>query len=163
MWYGVGRGNHSKVILLILPTSLIWLPDLILYVLYSYTHTHTRARARVCIYIYVCVCVYTYICIYMHIYTHTWMLSCSVMSDSFATPWTAACQVRLSMGFSRQRFWSGLSFSSPGDLPDPGIEPVSSALARRLFITDHQGSPYIHTYTHKRMCVYLGLVRSFLK
>ena len=44
------------------------------------------------------------------------------------TPWTAACQAPLSMGFSKQEYWSGLPFPSPGDLPDPGIEPGSSSL-----------------------------------
>ena len=44
------------------------------------------------------------------------------------TPWTVACQVPPSMGFSRQEYWSGLPFPSPGDLPDPGIEPRSPAL-----------------------------------
>ena len=46
----------------------------------------------------------------------------------FATPWTVACQVPLSLGFSRQEYWSGLPFSSPGDLPDPGIKPGSPLL-----------------------------------
>ena len=46
----------------------------------------------------------------------------------FATPWTVAYQAPLSMGFSRQEYWSGLPFPSPGDLPYPGIEPVSPAL-----------------------------------
>ena len=41
----------------------------------------------------------------------------------FATPWTVAFQGPLSMGFSRQEYWSGLPFPSPGDLPDSGIEP----------------------------------------
>ena len=50
------------------------------------------------------------------------------MSDSFATPWTVAHQAPLHMGFSRQEYWSGLPFPSPGDLPDPGIEPRSPAL-----------------------------------
>ena len=45
-----------------------------------------------------------------------------------ATPWTAAYQAPPSMGFSRQEYWSGLLFPSPGDLPDPGIEPRSTAL-----------------------------------
>ena len=44
------------------------------------------------------------------------------------TPWTVACQPPLSMEFSRQEYWSGLPFPSPGDLPDPGIEPGSPAL-----------------------------------
>ena len=46
----------------------------------------------------------------------------------FATPWTVAYQAPLSMGFSRQECWSGLPFPSPGDLPDPGIEPGSPTL-----------------------------------
>ena len=46
----------------------------------------------------------------------------------FATPWTVAYQAPLSMGFSRQQYWSGLPFPSPGDLPDPGIKPRSLAL-----------------------------------
>ena len=46
----------------------------------------------------------------------------------FATPWTVAYQALLSMGFSRQEYWSGLPFPSPGDLPDPGIEPRSPTL-----------------------------------
>ena len=50
-----------------------------------------------------------------------------VVSDS-ATPWTVAHQAPPSMGFSRQEYWSGLPFPSPGDLPDPGIELRSPAL-----------------------------------
>ena len=46
----------------------------------------------------------------------------------FATPWTVAHQACPSMGFSRQEYWSGVPFPSPGDLPDPGIEPRSPAL-----------------------------------
>ena len=67
-----------------------------------------RARARVC----VCVCV---------------CVSHLVMSDS-ATPWTVVHQVPLPMEFSRQEYWSGLPCPSPGDFPDPGIDPVSPAL-----------------------------------
>ena len=46
---------------------------------------------------------------------------------TLVTPWTVACQALLSMGFSRQEFWSGLPFSSPGDLFNPGIKPRSPA------------------------------------
>ena len=46
----------------------------------------------------------------------------------FATPWTVAYQASPSMGFSRQEYWSGLPFPSPGDLPDPGIEPRSPTM-----------------------------------
>ena len=47
---------------------------------------------------------------------------------ALATPWTAACQAPLSLGFSKQEYWSGLPFPSPGDLPNPEIEPGSPAL-----------------------------------
>ena len=46
----------------------------------------------------------------------------------FATPWTVAHQAPPTIGFSRQEYWTGLPFSSPGDLPDPGIEPRSPAM-----------------------------------
>ena len=60
------------------------------------------------------------------------------MSD-FTTPWTAACQAPLSVEFSRQEYWSGLPFPSPGDLPQPGMEPGSSALAGGFFTTEPSG------------------------
>ena len=56
----------------------------------------------------------------------------------FETPWTVAHQVLLPMEFSRQEYWSGLPFPTPGDLPNPGIEPtshVSPALAGGFFTT----------------------------
>ena len=51
-----------------------------------------------------------------------------VLSRFFASPWTVAHKAPLSMGFSRQEYWSGLPFSPPGNLPDPGIEPGSPTL-----------------------------------
>ena len=62
----------------------------------------------------------------------------------FGTPWTAAHQALLSMGFPRQEYWSGLPFPTPGDLPNTGIEPTSlasPASAGRLFITVPPGKP----------------------
>ena len=62
----------------------------------------------------------------------------------FATPLTVAHQASLSVGFPRQEYWSGLPFPSPGDLPDPGMEPtspVSPALVGRFFITEPPGKP----------------------
>ena len=58
------------------------------------------------------------------------MCVCQLLSrvQLFATPWTAARQAPLSIGFSRQEYWSGVPFPSPGDLPNPGIEPRSPAL-----------------------------------
>ena len=63
------------------------------------------------------------------------------MSDSFAAPWTVACQAPLSMGFPRQEYWSKLPFPSPGDLPGPGFEPLSPALTGGLFTTEPPGKP----------------------
>ena len=62
----------------------------------------------------------------------------------FAAPWTAAYQAPLFMEFSRQEYWSGLPFPSPGDLTDPRIEatsPVSPALAGRFFTTEQPVKP----------------------
>ena len=53
----------------------------------------------------------------------------------FATLWDVARQAALSMGFSRQEYWNGLPFPSPGDLPNPGIELMFPALAGRFFTT----------------------------
>ena len=61
--------------------------------------------------------------------------------DSYVTPWTAARQAPLSMGFSRQEHWSGLPFPSTGDLPHPGTGPMSPALAGGFFTTDPLGKP----------------------
>ena len=52
------------------------------------------------------------------------------------------CQAPLSMGFSRQEYWSGLLFSSTGDLPAPGIKPTSPALQVNSLPLRHEGSPY---------------------
>ena len=57
-------------------------------------------------------------------------------------PWTVAHQAPLSMGFCRQEYWSGLPFSSAGDLPDPGIKPTSPALAGGFFSSEPVGKPY---------------------
>ena len=66
---------------------------------------------------------------------------------SLVTPWTVAHQAPLPIEFPRQEYWSGLLFPPPGDLPDPGIEPMSSALqlvsciAGRFFTTEPPGKP----------------------
>ena len=63
----------------------------------------------------------------------------------FATPWTAAYQAPLSMGFSRQQYWSGLPFPSPGDLPNPGIEPGSPALQTDALLSEPTGKSSKYT------------------
>ena len=59
----------------------------------------------------------------------------------FVTPWTVASQAPLSMELSRQEYWSGLPFPSPGDLPNPGIEPASPVCAGGFFTTESPGKP----------------------
>ena len=61
----------------------------------------------------------------MHVHAQSGLTLCDTL--------TVACQAALSMGFSRQEYWSGLSFPSPGDLPKSGTEPVFPALAGRFF------------------------------
>ena len=73
--------------------------------------------------------------------SHVWL---------FATPWTVAYQVSLSMEFSRQEYWSGLPFPSPGDLPDPGIEPRSPALQTDTLTSELPGKPF---YMHYKWCL----------
>ena len=78
--------------------------------------------------------------------------ACFSRVQRFATSWTIACQAPLSMGFSRQENWSVLPFATPGDLPDPGIEPVSLVsplLASRFFTTSDTWEAPIHPkHTH---------------
>ena len=84
-------------------------------------------------------------------------ISSSVCAQScvlrlFATSWTVACQTPLSMGFPRQKYWSGLPFPTPGDLSDPGIEPASPAspaLAGRFFTTALPGKPLFSSISPK--------------
>ena len=85
---------------------------------------------RVCVF--VCVCIYI-----LHV--------CSVTSLQlhFATIWTVAHQAPLSVGFSRQEYWSGLLYPPPGDLPDPGIKPMSSALQVDSLLLNQKGCPCI--------------------
>ena len=70
------------------------------------------------------------------------MLSHLVVSNS-TTPWTASHQAPLSMKFSRQVHWGGLPLPTPEDLPNPGIEPVTPALAGRFFTSETPGKPQI--------------------
>ena len=86
----------------------------------------------------------------------------------FATPWTVAHQAPLSMGFSKQKYWSGWPLPSPEDLPNPEIEPtflVSPALAGRFFITSatcEATHTHTHTYIYIAICSnmdVLGLCR----
>ena len=70
---------------------------------------------------------------------HEWKLLSRVRL--FATPWTVARQIPPSMGFSRQEYWSGLPFPSPGDLPDPGIKLRSPAFRADALPSEPPGNP----------------------
>ena len=74
-------------------------------------------------------------------WSHLLTVTHSVMSNSLMTPWDVACQAPLSMGCPRQEYWSGLPFPSPGDLPDPGIEPKSHALQANSLSSEPPGKP----------------------
>ena len=71
-------------------------------------------------------------------YTRACMLS---HVQLFATPWTVTHQAPLSMGYSRQEYWSGLPFLPPGDLPNLGKEPVSPALGGGFSTSESPGKP----------------------
>ena len=106
--------------------------------------THVCVHVHVCMCVHMCVRVCACVCMCVGAYNFwSCSFSCSVMSDS-VTPWTVAHQGPLTTGFSRQEYWSGLPFPSPGDPPDPGIEPASPALAGGFFTTERQGSPVIY-------------------
>ena len=73
----------------------------------------------------------------------------------FVTLWTVALQAPLSMGFSRQEHWSGLSCPLPGDLPNPGIEPRSPVLQPDSLLSEPPGMP------HGR-CIYLNIILEYI-
>ena len=62
---------------------------------------------------------------------------------TLVTSWTVACKAPLSVGFSRQEYWSGLPFPSPRDLPDPGIEPGLPALQADSLPSEPPGKPFV--------------------
>ena len=92
-----------------------------------------------------------------------WMLSCVQL---FGTPWTAAHQALLSIEFSRQEYWSGLPFPTPGNLPDPGIKNaslVSTALAGGFFTTEPPGKPLpLRLLGDKEKMTKMGTIRKAL-
>ena len=76
---------------------------------------------------------------------HMYVMLCS--NQLFVTPWTVACQASLSMGFSRQEYWTGLPFPSLGDLSDSRTEPASPALQADSLPFEPPGKPR-HMYTY---------------
>ena len=101
----------------------------------SFKFTVPETKSSV-LYMLLCVCVCVCVCVF----------SFSVISDSFVIPWTVAHQAPLSMGFYQQVYWNELPFPSPGDFPDPRIEPLSPALAGGFFTTEPPGKPFIRAH-----------------
>ena len=81
-------------------------------------------------------------------------------------PWTIACQAPLSIEFSRQGYWSGSPFPSPGDLPNPGTEPESPALQADFLPAEPPGKPHgyiwtyvLHVYAQVRIiCIHTHII-----
>ena len=71
----------------------------------------------------------------------------------FVTPWTVAHQAPLSMGFSRQEYWSGLPRPSPGDLPDRGVKPTSPVLQVGPLLLSHQEAPLERYMANNGHCI----------
>ena len=103
----------------------------------------------------------THIYIYTHTHTHThtqsWKWKCGLLSRVrlHVTPWSVDCWAPLSLEFSRQEYWSSLTFHAPGDLPYPGIELGLLNCRQILYFLSHQGSPTwtpIHMHTHTHTC-----------
>ena len=97
----------------------------------------------------------------LFLFSHSVVQSCakSLQSSNSANPWSVAYQAPLSMGFPRQEYWSALPFPSPGELPDPGIKPVSHSLAGGFFTTKPPRRPngillllLLSRFSHVRLC-----------
>ena len=80
------------------------------------------------------------------------------MSDSFTTPWTVAHQAPMSIRFSKQKYWTGLSFPSPGDIPGSEIESMSPALASEFFTTEPPGKANFYCLSMWIISNLLGLL-----
>ena len=81
-------------------------------------------------------------------YLETVCVSCFSRVQLSAALWTAAHQAPLSLGFSRQEYWSGLPFPPPGDLPKRGISPASPTLADRFFTSSDTWEAHLETTYH---------------
>ena len=85
------------------------------------------------------------------------LFSHQAVSNCLVTPWTLAHQAPLSMGFPRQEYWTGLTLSSPGDLPYPETKLTSPGLAGRFFTTEPPGKPHWMNIHEEINCCLLNL------
>ena len=92
-----------------------------------------------------------------------WKWSCSVMSNSLGPPWTIVFQASLSIGFSRQEYRSGLPFPSPGDLPNPGIEPGLLHCRQTLYPLSHHEHSLKKSWAPKNWCFWTVVLEKTLE
>ena len=85
-------------------------------------------------------------CVYAHVLSRVQL---------FAAPWAVALKVPLSMEFSRQKYWSGLPFPTPGNLPDPEIEPRCPTLQADSLPSEPQGKPHYTCKSHVILNIYI--------
>ena len=109
-----------------------------------------------------CMCIYCIYIIHRPLYLHICMYQSVVVAvyllshvRFFATPWTVAHQISLSMGFPRQEYCSGLPFPFPADFSEPGIKPAYPAWQADSLPLSHLGSPCIYLYLY----LYVNLYR----
>ena len=133
--------------------------------IYIYTHTHIHTHIHMCTQI-----CNVYACMKRNSVSHCY-------AQLFVTPWTVAYQAPPSKEFSREEYWSGLPFPSPGDLPDPGIESGFPALQVDSVLSEPPRNPCLHvcywhiciiytctyrqTYIHIYMYVYMYISVKF--
>ena len=128
----------------VMPTPCWWRRKSMLrlaVIVFSPTVISSRSLNLVCQVTCVCVCVCACVCVYVHLLSHVRL---------FVTPWTVARQAPLSMGFFSQEYWSELPFPSPRDLPHPGMESTSPALAGGFFTTEPPGKSRSHSQLEDR-------------
>ena len=114
-------------------------------------HLSSLRKGLFFVYTHICSHPHTYTNTHVHAYIHTYIYMKMAIKSSvcvldaqsclFAIQWTLAHQTPLSMGFSRQEYWSELPVHSPGDLPNPGIQPTSPALQADSLLSEPPGKP----------------------
>ena len=110
----------------------------------------------------VCMCNHMSVSVAFFLMRHWYICVCVCSHVWFCvTPWTAACQALLSMGFSRQENWNGLPFPAPGDLPTQGSNPCLLHWQADSFTTEQPGKPHWYIYLDTATLVHISLWPQF--
>ena len=151
---GTGEGKIGSLMNIELPftrwkssefsCTTAWIYLILLHYILQMVKIVNFMLCNLCVFVCVCVC------------------ACVLSPDQyFAIPWTGALQAPGSVEFPRQIYWSGLPFPTPRDLPNPGIEPVSPALAGRCFTTAPHGKPFCMLYPYFFLFFYFTILHWF--